>query len=170
MQDEPSRLPARKAVFWSAVGCGGLLVIVAAVAGIAIWRINVSLDERKADVVALTNRFTDCFYRSDVKCAKALTTWDGNILDSLPAMSSQFLERLGTRGAADPVEESWSMKKFKSVTGATTTTILVRFDVAYTNDPHAVEAFEVVDDGGGLRVRNFRVSSPKLFADPRKAP
>jgi hypothetical protein len=163
MQDDAPGLPVKKVLVWSFLGCGGLLIVVAAAAGFAIWRIKASIDDGKPDVLALTDKFTDCFYRGDVTCAKSMTAWDEAVLSSLPAMASRFRERLGARGRAIPVDDSWSMHTFKHVTGATTTTILVVLNVAYTNDAHAVEMFELVDDGHGLRIRNFHVN-------PRKTP
>jgi hypothetical protein len=66
------------------------------------------------------------------------------------------------RGKSAPIQNSWSMRKFSSLTSPITTKIRVTLSTSYERDATAREWFELVEQKGTLRVRNFRVSSPKL--------
>lgn len=166
MQDDVAKLPVKKIVVGSLLGCGGLVVVVAVIAAIAVSRTLSTLDDRKPEVVALTDKFADCFYRSDEACLRSLTMWDEAMFDTAPAAAAQFTKHLGARRTATPIDESWSRRTFRSAAGETTTTVSVALNVAYEHDANATETFVVVDDDGKLRVRHYKVNSPMLFVEP----
>jgi hypothetical protein len=150
------------------IGLGVLLLLAVCLGGVATWRAKRSMDKRKPEVIALTERFTKCFYNRDQPCLDALTTWDEKRLSGagLVGFTSQITERLGQRRGAIPVDKSWSWKSFANVNGKTTTFIAVVMVATYDADPKTEEHFELVDDSRGLRVRNYHVNSPLIFQAP----
>jgi hypothetical protein len=142
----------------------GLLVLVVGVTGFGLWRVEASLDQDKAKILVLAEEFAQCFNREDTECLKAVSTWDEAAMDEGLDQAKLVRERLGARGKSAPIQNSWSMRKFSSLTSPITTKIRVTLETSYEHDPKAREWFELVEQKNTLRVRNFRVNSPKLQA------
>lgn len=141
---------------------GGLLLLVVGVTGFGLWRVEASLDQDKARILVLAEEFAQCFNREDIECLKAVSTWDEAAMDAGLEQARLVHARLGARGKSAPIQNSWSMRKFSSLTSPITTKIRVTLETSYEHDARAREWFELVEQKNTLRVRNFRVSSPKL--------
>jgi len=145
-----------------------LLVLGLMAAGFFGWRANKALDKRKPEIVAFTERFSKCFYARDRACLQATTIWSGEVLTETCAggKSNFFSEHLGRRGIAVPVDKSWSAGSFHPVGGTTRTIISVSMLTAFERDPKTEESFVLVEESHGLRVRQYRVESPRLYETP----
>lgn len=143
---------------------GALFVLVVVVTGVGLWRVESSLDQDKAKVLVLADEFAGCLYREDTACLKAVSTWDDEALLSALDHSKLVREQLGARGKSAAVQNSWSMRKFSSLTSPITTKIRVSLETSYEHEGKVREWFELVEQKGTLRVRDFRVSSPKVAA------
>jgi hypothetical protein len=146
------------------LGLGVLFVALICLAAFAGWRSLRYVREHKPEMIALSERFTNCFYAGDRRCLETLTTWDDKTILGPASAGSQITARLGRRGKATPVEESWSTRTFTSVKSGTLTTTEVTFSVVYDADRKALEHFTLAESAArGLRVQSFRVNSPLLL-------
>lgn len=141
---------------------GALFVLAVCVAWVGLSRVEGSLDADKQKVLVALDEFAACLYRADVPCLSAKTVWDDKVLGDALQRAKQIQLQLGARGASSPIKNSWSMRKYSSLTLSESTTIRVSLSTAFEHDPKVREWFEIVEQSGTLRVRNFRVSSPKV--------
>lgn len=141
---------------------GGLFLLVVGVTAVGLRSVGSSLDDDKANVLALVEEHTACLQREDVACLKATSTWDEQALENALAQSRQVHAQLGTRGKTEPIPSSWSMRKFNSLTSGRTIMTRVSLATPYEHDGNAWERVEVVEHSGTLRVRTRRVQSSKL--------
>lgn len=146
---------------------GAVFVLAVCVAGFGLWRVEGSLDADKQKILAAVDEFAACLYRADVACLSSKTVWDEKLLGDALARAKQIQAELGARGKSAPIKNSWSMRKYSSLTLSVTTTIRLSLSTSFENDPDVREWFEIVEQSGTLRVRNFRVSSPKLPAQAK---
>ena len=146
---------------------GALFVLAVCVAGVGLWRVEGSLDADKQKVLLAVDEFATCLYRADVACLNAKTVWDEKVLGDALEQAKQIQSQLGARGKSSPIKNSWSMRKYSSLTFSQTTTIRLSLSTSFANDPNVREWFEIVEQSSTLRVRNFRVSSPKLPAQAK---
>lgn len=141
----------------------GVFVLAVCIAGFGLWRVEGSLDADKQKVLVALDEFAACLYRADVACLHERTVWDEEVLADALDRAQRIASQLGARGKSSPIKNSWSMRKYSSLTSSNvTTTTRVSLSTAFENDSAVREWFEVVEQNGVLRVRNFRVSSPKL--------
>jgi hypothetical protein len=141
---------------------GALFVLAVLVTGVGLWRVEASLDQDKAKVLALTEEFAACLYREDLVCLSTLSTWDEQALSRGLEQAKLVQARLGARGKSAPIPSSWSMRKFNSLTSGLTIMTRVSLAAIYECDTKAWERVEVVEHKGTLRVRSFRVNSSKV--------
>jgi hypothetical protein len=141
-----------------------LFVVVAVVAGVGVWRVESSLDKDKVKMLALADEFMGCLYREDVACLELVSVWDEPALRDSLTLARQVQSQLGARGKSAPIKgNAWSMRKFSSLTAGVSTTLRVTLTTSYERDPNVREWFELIEKNGMLRMRNFRVNSPKLL-------
>jgi hypothetical protein len=141
---------------------GALFALAVGVTAVGLSRVEGSLDEDKQKVLVAAGEFAACLYRADVACLSAKTVWDEKLLGDALERAQRIQSQIGARGKATPIENSWSMRKYSSLTLSVTTTIRVTLSTSFERDPNAREWFEFVEQSGSLRVRNFRVISAKL--------
>jgi hypothetical protein len=141
-----------------------LFVLVVVVTGVGLWRVSSSLDADKARILALAEELATCLYSGDVPCLRAISSWDDETLQRELARATRTQAALGTRGQAAPIEHSWSMRKFHSLSSGLTIMTRVSLTAPYERDNRAWERWEVVEHNGELRVRSVRVNSDKLPA------
>lgn len=137
-----------------------MLVVVVTAAG--LWRVEASLDDDKANVLTLADELVTCLYREDIACLKATSSWDEQALASALKQSKLVHAQLGARGKSEPIKNSWSMRKFNSLTSGVTIMTRVSLATPFEHDQSAWERLEVVEHKGTLRVRSYRVNSAKL--------
>lgn len=145
---------------------GGLFLLVIAITAVGLRRVGASLDDDKTAVLTLIDEHAKCLAREDIACLKATSSWDDQALESALAYARTITAQLGARGKAEPIESSWSLRKFNSLTSGATIMTRVSLATAYERDSHAWERVEVVEHKGTLRVRSRRVHSGKLADTP----
>jgi hypothetical protein len=141
---------------------GALFVLAVVVTAAGLWRVEASLDDDKANVHAIADELVACLSREDIACLKATSSWDEQALARALAQSKLVREQLGARGKSEPIKNSWSMRKFNSLTSGVTIMTRVSLATPYEGDGSAWERVEVVEHKGTLRVRSYRVNSAKL--------
>jgi hypothetical protein len=153
---------------WAIVAA--LLGVVASVTAFGLRRVEGSLDTDKEKALKLAGEFVDCLYREDVDCLEAVSVWDDTTIQHALERAKQIRSELGARGQAAPIQNTWSMRKFSSLTAGVSTMLRFSLATAYANDADTREWFELIEKGGMLRVQNFRVSSPKLPEQAKLVP
>jgi hypothetical protein len=144
-----------------AIGCVGLLglgLLVLAGAGLYLWRLSSEMERYKAPAHAAIDRFAACLYAGDEPCVREATDWNDEVHAGAARLAVTLHDKLGERGRASAIPESWRINSAKE------TTLSVTFRTPYELDPNAIEkAVFVVRPDGTLRVRGFHVDSQRLI-------
>lgn len=140
----------------------GLFVLVVVVTALGLKRVESSLDDDKAQVLALVEKHGSCLEREDRACLKVTSTWDDEALEYELGQARLIRAQLGPRGKSEPLPSSWSMRKFNSLTSGRTIMTRVSLATSFEHDKDAWERVEVIEHNGTLRVRSRRVHSAKL--------